>query len=182
MKKFSLRTALVAGLATAFLAGLPQAAADIPTNPDERWLFAHANGVLFSDFPWGMCILDHGTCPYPWEVDGNFIGPPCIFEDDPTFVFVSCTGHFLHLWFNWHLPGMATLDYNDIVVSSLAQNDLLHLGDFFGNVALSCTLEPEPSGPECATNFDGDVILSEKWDCYLHYQVGPAEDCPNDGP
>lgn len=163
-------------------AALPGARADAPPlPPDVVYPLVDVSGVAFHGFA-GMCYLDHATCPFPWEVSGNFVGSPCFVDANDDHVFVSCTGTWRDLWFNFILPGGATFSLAGRPVAAAGWNDLIHIVGMRGTVAMACDFTHPDDGPDCATNFAGSTVLVERWDCYIHWRDSGGEDCPNDGP
>jgi hypothetical protein len=176
-----LRVPVAFGLALCVLLGLPPSAlADSPPAADDTEPLVDVSGVAFHDVL-GMCYLDHATCPFPWDAPANFAGPDCTRITSPDGMFVSCNGLWRDLWFNFLVPGGgAGLSRAGIPVAALGTNDLLHLQEMRGTVAMSCDFHA--TGPKCVTNFSGFAFIAEKWDCYVHDRETGGVDCPNDGP
>ncbi len=185
MARVSLPQAILATLTILVLAA-PSAAADSPPPPDTVYPATGISGVAFHG-PYGMCYLDHSTCPWPWTVPGNFLGACVTLVDTPTDLAVHCEGLWRDLWFNFIIGGGATLFMGAwggpmVPYASAGVNDLIHIVGMEGVVHLECH-RGDPSEPWfCSTDFVGQSMLVERWDCYIHYNPGGGVDCPNDGP
>lgn len=160
---------------------VPFALADAPSaRPDFVYPLADVSGVAFHGFL-GMCYLDEATCPFPWDVPGNYVGPACLKNSDASHVYVACNGAWKDLWFNFILPGGASMR-GPVLSGAAGQDDLIHIVGMHGTVAMSCDFSAPPGAPACTTNFAGSSAYVERWDCYIHERGADGYDCPNDGP